>query len=414
MPRKAGTDRPHIVIIAKGGAYWLGGRQYTINLLRALTAFRRNRADFDVSVLVSGASELPFYEPLRPELKVCADADDFGAPFTIANRARWRAKRALGGWLAPRLEETLLRMGATFAYPLRSSKIPSATWIPDFQYKHFPEGSNPQEIEGRKKEFGLMARQAQKVVLSSDHAARDCADLFPETDGKRCVLKFRAFVEPDWVAGDPTAVVARYNLPAHYLLVSNQLIPTKNHAVVLDALAALPERERGAIHVACTGDIYDYRNPGFYNGFLAKIHEYGLRDRVSILGMIPKHDQMQLLRGSLAYLQPSLFEGWNTGVEEAQLLGKPILLSNIPVHLEQAPARGVFFNPRDPAQLGGLMRDAFAAARGPCHDGDAERTALASYVGLQRDFAKTFLAISETAAQDVPARGAVSIDLPQR
>lgn len=38
-----------------------------------------------------------------------------------------------------------------------------------------------------------------------------------------------------------------------------------------------------------------------------------------------------------ALLNPSRFEGWSTTVEEAKAAGTPMILSDIPVHREQAP-----------------------------------------------------------------------------
>ena len=38
-------------------------------------------------------------------------------------------------------------------------------------------------------------------------------------------------------------------------------------------------------------------------------------------------------------------------VEEAKILDKRILLSNIDVHIEQKPKKGLYFNPNDPKYL---------------------------------------------------------------
>jgi hypothetical protein len=54
---------------------------------------------------------------------------------------------------------------------------------------------------------------------------------------------------------------------------------------------------------------------------------------------------------AIAVINPSLFEGWSTSVEESKSRGKAVIHSDIPVHCEQAPARGYFFNPHDPEQL---------------------------------------------------------------
>jgi glycosyltransferase involved in cell wall biosynthesis len=268
--------------------------------------------------------------------------------------------------------------------------MPSAEWIPDFQYRHFADGSNAAEVAGRKAEFADIIENAQHIVLSSACAEQDCHAELPASAGRTSVLRFRTFIPPEWLGDDPLETVRR--LPDRFALISNILSPTKNHAVALQALSRLAPEDRAGLHIVCTGDIHDYRNPHFYDAFFAAIHTLGLRDRVSILGMIPKRQQLQLLRASLAYLQPSLFEGWNTGVEEAHMLGKPLLISDIPVHREQSPPGADFFDPRDPDQLGERLRRMSDAPGG--FDPDRERGALSAYQDLQREFGRQFLRLA--------------------
>jgi len=388
------AEKPHIVIIAKGGAGWLGGRQYTVNLLRALVTYRGSADDFDVSVAAKNSAELEHFASLRSALRLSIDLERDCAPYTGVNRLRWRLKRALGTWTNPRLEEMLARSGATFAYPFSSRKISSADWISDFQYSHHPDKMTPAEIAERQIEFSNIVTRAQNVVLSSMSAERDCHRLFPSTVGRTHVLRFRSFAETGWTEGAPHATVEKYHLPTRFVLISNWLLPTKNHLLVLDALASIPEAERRAMHVVCTGDIHDPRNPGFYNVFMNRIHELGLRAEVSHLGVIPKADQIQLLRASVAYLQPSLFEGWNTGVEEAHLLGKPILLSDISVHREQAPAQATMFDPNAASSLAAALRALFQAGDAPGWNAAEEKAAALAYATLQRRFGRDLLAVA--------------------
>jgi hypothetical protein len=405
------ADKLHIVIVARGGAFWLGGRQYSINLVRALIANRADSDAYDISILVEGHDELVHYEPFRLELRACECSEDVLENFTLRNRVRWKIKRTFHGWTNPQLEEPLLRLGATFAYPVSSARVHSADWISDFQYHYFPDRMSPAEIAARKMEFSSIVERAQRIVLSSDCAERDCHVLYPRSAGRTTVLQFRAFADPDWIDADPMQTVRKYHLPAHFALISNWLLPTKNHNFVLDALAEVPEVERRAMHVVLTGDIYDYRNPGFYNKLLSRIHTLGLSRQVSILGVIPKREQIQLLRATTAYLQPSLFEGWNTGVEEARLFGRRILLSDIPVHREQAPARATYFDPHDPRDLASKLRTVFRAPDAVADRTEAERAAFAAYRDLQLEFARTFLAIC-TGAPAPARRGPGTVPSP--
>src|SRR5262249_36655529 len=249
--------------------------------------------------------------------------------------------------------------------------------------------------EGRKQEFAAIVQISKRVVLSSTCAERDCHEVFPQSVGRTRVLRFRVFANSAWLTCNPMDTVQRYHLPSRFVLISNLLAPTKNHAIVLQALASMSKAERSRLHVVCTGNVYDYRNPSFHNGFLAKIHELGLRDCISVLGLIPKQDQVQLLRAAVAYLQPSLFEGWNTGVEEAHLLGKPILLSDIPVHREQAPPRAIYFDPRNASELAARFAEMIGNAA-PTFEPAAERLALEDYTLFQVEFAKQFLEIAGT------------------
>ena len=48
-------------------------------------------------------------------------------------------------------------------------------------------------------------------------------------------------------------------------------------------------------------------------------------------------------------LNPSLFEGWSTTVEEARAMGTPMVLSDLEVHLEQMGKQATYFE-RNSAQ----------------------------------------------------------------
>ena len=389
------NHKHHIVISNKGGSFWEGGRQYTRNLVCALLSLPDHRlSSFDLSVLVNGQEEVAFYRDFAAKTKICGDSNMLQSPFTIRNRCRWKFKRFIGQSFNPRLEDFLCSIGTTFAYPLMTGALDkqpfqSAEWIPDFQFKHYPQGSNHEEIEGRKQAFKHIADNAQKIVLSSHHAGKDCLELFPQTQDRTFVLHFRVFADDSWWNHLPSEAISKYHLPSKYFLVSNTLAPTKNHFVVLDALERLKARHQ-AMPVVFTGSIYDYRNPGYYNKFLEQIHQLDLHEYVYILGLIPKSDQFQLLRGSVALVQPSFFEGWHTGVEEARLVGKTLVLSDIPVHREQNPPNRLFFAPNDPEMLAEKMLTAFDSNHFG-YDIEKETLARQSYSYLQLAYGENFL-----------------------
>jgi glycosyltransferase involved in cell wall biosynthesis len=74
-----------------------------------------------------------------------------------------------------------------------------------------------------------------------------------------------------------------------------------------------------------------------------------------LLGLIPHEHLGALMRASTALLNPSLFEGWSTTVEEARALGVPLILSDLSVHREQAGDGASYFDRSSAASLAEML-----------------------------------------------------------
>jgi glycosyltransferase involved in cell wall biosynthesis len=68
---------------------------------------------------------------------------------------------------------------------------------------------------------------------------------------------------------------------------------------------------------------------------------------------------MPLARAAIALINPSLFEGWSTTVEEAKSLGVPMLLSGIALHREQAGTRAQYFDPHSEFEAAECLSNAW-------------------------------------------------------
>jgi hypothetical protein len=69
------------------------------------------------------------------------------------------------------------------------------------------------------------------------------------------------------------------------------------------------------------------------------------------MGIIPRNEQLLIMKHSQAVLQPSLFEGWSTVIEDAKSLQVPVVASSLLVNIEQLGNDGVFFDPYNPEEL---------------------------------------------------------------
>jgi glycosyltransferase involved in cell wall biosynthesis len=220
---------------------------------------------------------------------------------------------------------------------------------------------------------------------------------FPDNKENAHLLRFVSNANPEWFKEDPEKFRTKYQLPEQFFIVCNQFWKHKDHGTVIEAIYLL--KQQGIrITVACTGATEDFRNPDYYPGLLKKAEELGVQDQFVVVGFIPRKDQIQLIRKSMAIIQPSLFEGWSTVVEDGRSLGKDIFLSDFSVHLEQNPPYVRFFKMQDAAQLASLIRENLQVlSAGP--DKVKEQKALEDNKRMMADFGSRILAMAHLTAE---------------
>ncbi len=255
-------------------------------------------------------------------------------------------------------------------------------WIPDFQHVHLPQFFGEADLEQRNTTFGRLAEKATVVMLSSNAASSDFAAFAPKQAHKARVVPFPSLLAFRTLDPDPAATRAKYNLPEKFALVANQFWAHKNHALVIEALALLRKTNIN-VPVVMTGLPSDHRDPTNKNfsSLLQSIATAGLNNQVTILGLVPYNDLINLMRTAALVIQPSRFEGWSTVVQDVVALGRPLLCSDIDVHREQVPKALGFF-PTDRADVLADLLTAHWNNLSPGPDSSLETQSLQ----LERDF----------------------------
>jgi len=329
---------------------WVGGLNYFINLTNAILAVPDRGIE---PVLLGGTKGLP--EPLCSCTGLAYPGIPVGRwnPWNIMDglHRRWFDS---GGALAGYLKQHNIGLLSHGQILGRRSPVPAMCWIPDFQHVHLPTFFTEKDIAQRNNMHADIAARAQAVVLSSEDARQDFLARYPVAVDKTYVLRFVATMPDFQNMPDLSDVLKRYDIHEPYFHIPNQLWAHKNHNVVVEALKILLSRGCCPL-VVSTGQTNDYRNTTFFTKLKKQVDAYGLEDRFRFLGLTPFADMSMLMRGAIAMINPSLFEGWSTTVEEAKSLGKRLLLSDIRVHREQNPDRGVFFDPFSPEELAEIM-----------------------------------------------------------
>ncbi|MFP3564941.1 glycosyltransferase family 4 protein [Paraburkholderia sp. SIMBA_030] len=326
---------------------WLGGINYYRNLISAIKSLPDRKIDPVILIGTRGSEDL-----LRdfPQLEVVKT--------TLLDRRHpsWFFRKLLYRISGRDIvfEKFLIKNGVSVLshhHPLgKRARVPVMGWIPDFQHKHLPELFSEIELKSRDKWYGEIASQCSRIIVSSDHARKDLEKYFQVEARRISVLKFVVDYPKDLDLLDRAALEEKFSFEGGYFHLPNQFWQHKNHEIVVDALKILKDKGQKVV-VLATGNTVDYRKKDHFNWLCKKIEEAGVADGFRILGVVSYGDLVSLMVHSAAVINPSRFEGWSTTVEEAKTLDKPVILSRIEVHQEQAPKNALYFDPKNASEL---------------------------------------------------------------
>ncbi|CAJ0690641.1 D-inositol-3-phosphate glycosyltransferase [Ralstonia mannitolilytica] len=112
-------------------------------------------------------------------------------------------------------------------------------------------------------------------------------------------------------------------------------------------------RERSDLRLVMAGKKGDH-----YDALVALARRAGVADRVDFVGMISDEEKRDHYRRCLAYVQPTLFEGFGHAIGEAIACGAPVITSPSGAVPEVAGTYARFVTPNDVGQLTQAMLNA--------------------------------------------------------
>jgi glycosyltransferase involved in cell wall biosynthesis len=246
--------------------------------------------------------------------------------------------------------------------PPKGVGIPWIGYLFDFQHKHLPHFFSDIERTGRDLRFGQMLGTAKAVIVNARDVVKDIRLFFPNHPSKIFALPFSPAPAGDSFDAEPDDVRRRYNIKGPYFVVCNQFWKHKDHGTAFKAFAALAP-QHPELSLVCTGATSDYRFPDYFTGLMKAAASDGTASRIYTLGLIPKLDQLALIRGAVALVQPTLFEGGPGGgaVYDAVALGAKAIVSDIAVNTEIDNPLVSFFKAGDAGALAHAMAAALQA-----------------------------------------------------
>ena len=346
--------RLKIAIILNFRRGWMGGIIYLINLVNALN-FLEEEDKPEVIV---------FYNPNLSEF-----LKDFRYPYLKV--VQWNfygfAEGYFRSWVSGKnafVEEIIQKYKPDGIYPLndwpvsgrqalaRGTRI--VAWIPDLQHKFYPQFFNPLRVFLREIRIKWLLKNAQDLVVSSYDVESHFRKFYKIHKNLSIhVVRFVSSID-DSDFPKIKDILNLYKLPSEYFIVSNQFTNHKNHLVVLRALIELKKRN-SKVYFVFTGKMEFKGNEKYIQEIRKTIAENQLEDAMRMLGIIPRQNQLTLMKFAKAVVQPSLFEGWSTVIEDAKTLQVPVIAADLPVNIEQLGSKGFFFDRHDAHALADVL-----------------------------------------------------------
>lgn len=335
--------KDEIAIIYDYSDGWIGGVYYVQNLISAMTllqdedkpkiyVYSHNEKDVDELKDITGYPYLVFQQV---ENKTFFEK--------VINRLHYLFFPQQGSYLK---SVTKQRLKGKFIFPVMDYKGArediALYWIPDFQELYYPQYFSKKELKFRDKDHRLFLDSKGPTVLSSFAAKNDSLKFYPEYKHNIAVLHF-AVKHPDFSDVNFGQLLEKFQIKENYIFCANQFWKHKNHLFLFKAYKKL--KDQGfPYQLVCSGQLKSYSDDEYTQSIKDFLKENHLENDIKILGFIDRKEQLCLMQHSYAMVQPSLFEGWSTVVEDAKALNKFIFLSDLDVHIEQNPKNACFFD----------------------------------------------------------------------
>ncbi len=190
--------------------------------------------------------------------------------------------------------------------------------------------------------FALQA--AKKIITVSNFTKSEIIDVYGTKDKKLKVIYNGYNNDAYKLINDKekiNEILKKYGIKGKYFLYVGRLEKKKNTARLVEAFAILketyPEIDYKLILI---GDAsYGYDEIKYL------IDEYGLEDKVIMLGWVKEADLPYIHNGASAFIFPTLYEGFGIPVIQALACGLPTAVSDIKVMKEICHDSVVYFNP---------------------------------------------------------------------
>ena len=238
--------------------------------------------------------------------------------------------------------------------------VPAVVTVHDLGYRHYPDAHRPFDRWYLDWTTRRHTHVAQHIVADSKATRQDLLDFYQARPEQISVVPLGRdpHLQPVTDLHRIAQVKHHYNIAGDYLLYIGTLHPRKNLVRLVEAFRqVIIELQRQDLQLVIAG-----KRGWLYNIIFERVKQEGLTEQVIFPGYITAGDKPALLSGALAYVFPSLYEGFGLPVLEAMACGTPVLTSNISSLPEVAGQAAILIDPHDVDQIAAGLKQLITQA----------------------------------------------------
>ncbi|MDB4145253.1 glycosyltransferase [Amylibacter sp.] len=196
-------------------------------------------------------------------------------------------------------------------------------WFPDFQVHDLPHYFSKRQKIRRLSYEKKMFKTCDQIVVQNIADQDRLQKVISTTP----ILLF-SFYETRKMSGNTTEFNSlEFTAQEDFILVAAQGWAHKRIDKVIESYSKSSKK----IKLVIIGKLHDQRDLEYTK----RLNQLMISTDVSFLGFVSENKKIQLFQKSLAVLNFSEYEGWNSSVEEALAYEKPLILSDTHFHRDQ-------------------------------------------------------------------------------
>lgn len=250
-------------------------------------------------------------------------------------------------------------------YAPRFSPVPTAISIMDLSFHYFPDLFQKKDLYQLTNWTAYSAKKASVIFTISKSSKRDIIRLYDVPEGRVIVtypgVKSFATLSPQVY---PIHMLqSKFGITTPYFLFVGTLQPRKNIVRLIEAFSLLlrknaeqdtEKRESKNLQLIIVG-----KKGWLYEEILQAPEKFGVSGRVKFLDSVSDDELPVLYKNAIAYVLPSLYEGFGLPVLEAMKYECPVITSNVSSLPEVGGDAVLYVNPEDTGDIAKKMQDIF-------------------------------------------------------